>query len=244
MSRLIERLTARVAHLPDRVQPRITGRVLRYDGLIVEATGFPASPGSICAVATEGGGEVQAEVIGFAGGRNLLFLDEPRAVIIAGAQVRVVAGGQSIGVGDALLGRVIDAQGAPLDGGPEPETDAHWPLGGRALNHLIRQPVHRPLDVGIRIINAALTVGQGQRVGIIAGSGVGKSVLIEMMTRYTTADVIVVGLIGERAREVGHFVSRVMQGETASRLCMVAVPASSVLSLQGHCTLPRRSSLA
>jgi len=119
----------------------------------------------------------------------------------------------------------VDAEGHPLDGLPSPRCEDVWPLAGRLMNPLARTPVDRPLDVGVRIINAALTVGRGQRVGIIAGSGVGKSVLMEMMARYTEADVIVVGLIGERAREVGAFARSVMQGEAAKRICMVAVPA-------------------
>lgn len=206
-------------------RPRIEGRVLRYDGLIVEVSGIPASPGTLCQIDTDLGGTVQGEVIGFAGGRIMLFLNQPGAAIVAGARCRVVDGGQMAAVGPALLGRVIDAEGAPLDDLPPPRCDDEWPLAGRLMNPLARTPVDRPLDVGVRIINAALSVGQGQRFGIIAGSGVGKSVLMEMMARYTTADVIVVGLIGERAREVGAFVRSVMQGEAARKIVMVAVPA-------------------
>ncbi len=205
--------------------PRIEGRVLRYDGLILEATGFPASPGTLCEIATETGTPVQGEVIGFRDGRTLLFLNQPGAAIIAGARLHVIDGGQMAEVGPELLGRVVDAEGHPLDGLPPPRCSAEWPLAGRLMNPLARTPVDKPLDVGIRIINAALTVGQGQRFGIIAGSGVGKSVLMEMMARFTTADVVVVGLIGERAREVGAFVRSIMQGEAAKKIAMVAVPA-------------------
>lgn len=222
---LMDRIGAAVARQVAAPALRIEGRVLRYDGLILEATGFPASPGTLCEIATESGDVVQGEVIGFANGHVLMFLNQPGAGIIAGAKVRVIDGGQMAEVGEALLGRVVDAEGHPLDGLPAPLCDATWPLAGRLMNPLARTPVDRPLDVGVRIINAALTVGRGQRVGIIAGSGVGKSVLMEMMARYTEADVIVVGLIGERAREVGAFVRSVMQGEAAKRICMVAVPA-------------------
>ncbi|SNX67775.1 flagellum-specific ATP synthase [Cereibacter ovatus] len=225
MNALIQGLAHHLAHLPQRQAPQVTGRVSRYDGLLLECAGFPASPGALCRVETETGAEVQGEVIGFSKGQNLLFLDQMRAPVIAGARVRLVPGGQMAAVGPDLLGRVIDAEGAPLDGLPAPECPHDWPLGGRAMNPLARTPVSRPLDVGVRAINAALTVGQGQRIGIVAGSGVGKSVLIEMMTRYTAADVIVVGLIGERAREVGAFAASVMTGEAAKKLCMVAVPA-------------------
>ncbi|WP_096785544.1 FliI/YscN family ATPase [Rhodobacter sp. CZR27] len=225
MNAVIESIEHHLGQMPHRQAPQVTGRVSRYDGLILECAGFPASPGALCRVETETGPEVQGEVIGFAKGRNLLFLDQMRAPVIAGARVRLIPGGQMAAVGPALLGRVIDAEGAPLDGLAPPDCPEEWPLAGRPMNPLARTPVSRPLDVGVRAINAALTVGQGQRIGIVAGSGVGKSVLIEMMTRYTAADVIVVGLIGERAREVGAFAASVMKGEAACKLCMVAVPA-------------------
>lgn len=205
--------------------PQIMGRVLKFDGLLLETTGFPASPGTLTMVESQSGTSVQAEVIGFEDGRNLLFSNEPAAAIEAGAKVRVIPGGQHAGVGPNLLGRIVDGEGKPLDGLPSPDTEDIWPLAGTLLNPLARQGVDQPLDVGVRIINAALTVGQGQRIGIVAGSGVGKSVLIEMMARFTSADVVVVGLIGERAREVGTFAKRVMHGDAAKKICMIAVPA-------------------
>lgn len=217
----IGRDLANVTALP----ARITGRVLRYDGLILETSGFPATPGALCEIDTEDGSKVQGEVIGFADGRNMLFLDQPNAPIVAGANVRIRSGGRMAGVGEALLGRVIDAEGGPLDGRPRPMTTDEWPLMGKPLNPLARHAVDKPLDVGVRIINAALTIGQGQRVGIVAGSGVGKSVLIEMMAKNTEAEVVVVGLIGERGREVGAFARSIMTGPAAEKLCMVAVPA-------------------
>lgn len=221
---VLQLLNSRLSSLAPH-EPAIEGRILRYDGLLLESSDFPASPGTLTRVSTQSGEEVQAEVIGFSAGKNLLFCDQPSAAIEAGARVRVVEGGQFVGVGPALLGRVIDAEGVPLDGLPMPVTHDRWPLAGQPMNPLARSGVDQPLDVGVRIINAALTVGRGQRIGIIAGSGVGKSVLIEMMTRFTAADVVVVGLIGERAREVGAFVGKVMHGEAAKKVCMVAVPA-------------------
>jgi len=178
---------------------------------------------------------VEAEVVGFRDGRNLLFLTEPQAPIVAGAEARLRHGGQVAEVGDALLGRVIDALGAPLDGAAPPQTTDQWPLHGVSLNPLLRTAVDKPLDVGVRVVNAALTLGEGQRIGIVAGSGVGKSVLVEMMARHAGADVVVVALIGERAREVGHFARRLMQGEAAARTCLLAVPAdrSPLLRLRG-----------
>ncbi|WP_425450637.1 FliI/YscN family ATPase [Roseicyclus mahoneyensis] len=203
----------------------MSGRVLRYDGLILECAGFPASPGTLARIETEDGGHVLGEVVGFAEGRNLLFLEQPGSRITVGAMVRRMPGGHHAQMGEGLLGRVIDAQGAPLDGRPDPDCPDPWPLAGHVVNPLARQPVAEALDVGVRLINAALTVGLGQRVGIVAGSGVGKSVLIEMLTRNTEADVVVVGLIGERAREVGAFVGQVMKGGSAYKTVVVAVPA-------------------
>ncbi|CUH68490.1 Flagellum-specific ATP synthase [Thalassovita gelatinovora] len=229
MTALLDRLEHDLATLADRCAPQISGQVLRYDGLVVESSGFPASPGDLCQIfprhAAAGTEPIEAEVIGFSNGKNLLFLDTAGAQITLGDPIVLRRSGRVCEVGPELLGRVIDASGAPLDGRPAPRPSDRWPLGGKPLNPLARTPVREVLDVGVRILNSAMTIGRGQRVGIMAGSGVGKSVLIEMMTHNTTADVIVVGLIGERAREVGDFVSRVMTGEAAQRICVVAVPA-------------------
>ena len=216
-------------------EPVISGQVLRYDGLILETTGFPASPGARVQIDSEDGQTPEAEVVGFRDGRNLLFLTDPQARIVLGARARLIPGGQEAGVGWALLGRAIDAHGLPLDGSAPIHTTETWPLLGKPLNPLARGPVERPLDVGVRSINAALTLGEGQRVGIVAGSGVGKSVLVEMMTRQADADIVVIALIGERAREVGHFAHRLMSGEAAARTCLLAVPAdrSPLLRLRG-----------
>ena len=125
---LMDRIGAEVARQVAVPALRIEGRVLRYDGLILEATGFPASPGTLCEIATESGDVVQGEVIGFANGHVLMFLNQPGAGIIAGAKVRVIDGGQAAEVGEALLGRVVDAEGHPLDGLPVPRCDATWPV--------------------------------------------------------------------------------------------------------------------
>lgn len=231
---LIPRLMESLAAYPDP-RPRLGGTVLSYDGLRLECTGFPASTGSCVQVETARGGFVEAEVVGYREGRNLMFLTEPNAEILAGANAWLAPGGQDVEVGPALLGRVIDASGAALDGNPQPVCTDKWPLHGYALNPMARGAVSHPLDVGVRVINAALTIGEGQRIGIVAGSGVGKSVLIEMMAQHAKADVVVVALIGERAREVGHFVRQLMTGEAAARTCLLAVPAdrSPMLRLRG-----------
>ncbi|MEL6915445.1 MAG: FliI/YscN family ATPase [Pseudomonadota bacterium] len=222
---MLPRLAARLERLAMPPRPSLSGRVLRYDGLIAECAGFAASPGTRCSVETEDGSLVSGEIVGFAHNRNLLLLDTPGARVVTNCVVHRMPDGGEVDVGPALLGRVIDADGCPLDGGPPPLVTERRSLSSRALNPMQRQPVATPLDCGVRIINAGLTLGRGQRMGIIAGSGVGKSVLIEMITSYTEADVVVVGLIGERAREVGEFVSRVMAGPAKARTCVVAVPA-------------------
>lgn len=213
----------------------LSGRVSRFDGNMLTCDGFPATIGALCMVETEDGQTAIAEIIGFDQGKNLLSLHEVGARIRVGARVSLADDGNMVAVGAGLLGRVFDALGRPLDTLPEPELTDLWPLQGRELNPLARQPVDKPLDVGVRVINSLLTVGQGQRLGIIAGSGVGKSVLLGMMARFTEADVIVVGLIGERGREVGSFVKNVLSGEARDRTVVVAVPAdrSPLLRIRG-----------
>ena len=211
------------------------GHVSRYDGQIIECDGFPANIGAICEVQTDHGMPAMAEVIGFNNGNNLLSIYDYGARILVGARVSLVDDGAQICVGDGLLGRVTDALGMPLDDRPLPPLNGRWPLMGKELNPLKRKPVDKPLDVGVRIINSTLSVGQGQRVGIIAGSGVGKSVLLGMMSRFTDADVVVVGMIGERGREVGSFVNYILGSESRDRAIVVAVPAdrSPLLRIRG-----------
>jgi flagellum-specific ATP synthase len=138
-------------------------------------------------------------------------------------------------VGEALLGRVVDGAGNPLDGLGKIDATQSAPLTARPTNPLSRAPIEETLDVGIRAINSMLTVGRGQRMGLFAGSGVGKSVLLGMMARYTTADVIVVGLIGERGREVKEFIEQILGTEGLERSVVVAAPAdaSALMRLQG-----------
>ena len=202
---------------------------------MVECDGFPATIGSLCQIETETDMPATAEIIGFHGGHNLLSLHDFGARISVGARVVVVDDGYMIPVGEGLLGRVTDALGAPLDEMPLPALESKWPLLGKELNPLAKNPVDTPLDVGVRAINSLLTVGRGQRIGIIAGSGVGKSVLLGMMSRYTEADIVVVGMIGERGREVGSFVNTILTGDAKKRTTVVAVPAdrSPLLRIRG-----------
>lgn len=225
MSFLTDKLIIHAEAASWQTQQHIKGRVSRFDGVMIECDGFPATIGSLCSIETKDGGSIIAEVIGFQNSNNLLCTHETGARISVGAPVQLVDDGYMMAVGDGVLGRVFDALGNCLDDKPAPQLDEEWPMEGVKLNPLARRPVDTPLDVGVRVINGLLTVGQGQRLGIIAGSGVGKSVLLSMMTRFTEADVVVVGLIGERGREVGDFVNTVFSAETRGRTVVVAEPA-------------------
>jgi flagellum-specific ATP synthase len=212
-----------------------SGRVNKYDGHFLECDGFPANLGSICSVETSDGTDTLAEIIGFKKGNNILSMFESDTKIQSGAKVSVIDEGYDVKVGESLLGRVIDAMGNPYDGKPMGSLQETWPLNGKFLNPMSRNAVDKPLDVGVRAINSLLTVGRGQRLGIIAGSGVGKSVLLGMMCRYTEAEIVVVGLIGERGREVGSFVKNLLSGYAKNKTIVVAVPAdrSPLLRIRG-----------
>ena len=235
MTNTIQMLANNLQGLEVAKPTRISGRVGRFDGHIIECDGFPATIGTLCAVDTQNGRTVNAEVIGFQNKQNLLSVHDHDAQISVGATVVITDEGHTIKVGSGLLGRVIDALGHPLDDGPALQLSDSWPLNGKKTNPLARRPVDQQLDVGVRVINSLLTVGQGQRIGIIAGSGVGKSVLLGMMTRFTAADVVVVGLIGERAREVASFAAEVLNSDSHNRTVIVAEPAdrSPLLRIRG-----------
>lgn len=211
-----------------------SGLVTSYNGLVLECDGFPVSVGSVCQVDSGYGQHMLAEVIGFGAGKNQLVLYEPGMQLHAGAKVTLVDEGVDVPVGDAFLGRAIDGLGAPIDGRDLPQSDETWSLNGRYINPLNRSPVVKVFDVGVRAVNGLLTMGLGQRVGIIAGSGVGKSVMLSMMVRYAKADAVVVGLIGERGREVGDFLRQLQASGAMDRVCLVAEPAdrSALLRLR------------
>ncbi|HWK36610.1 FliI/YscN family ATPase [Sphingomonas sp.] len=216
-------------------QPRVSGRLSSCDGLLMEAVGLSLPVGTVCAVGTEGDRRVEAEVIGFRGGKTLLMNLGGPAPLLPNAPVRPVGPAGEAEVGAALLGRVVDGAGKPIDGLGPVRGATHWPLAGKLQSPLDRGRVLEPLDVGVRAINGLLTIGQGQRIGIMAGSGVGKSVLLGMIVRAAEADVVVVGLIGERSREVADFLETKVAGDARSRSVVVAVPAnhSPVLRIRG-----------
>jgi flagellum-specific ATP synthase len=205
--------------------PMVEGRLTRVVGLALEAVGCQAPVGGRCQIQAIDGSRVDAEVVGFSQDRLYLMLAGEDRGLTVDARVTPLRGHGEVPVGNALLGRVLDGAGRPWDGKGPLRAEGHVPLAGRPLNPMARAPIDEPLDVGVRAINAMLTVGRGQRMGLFAGSGVGKSVLLGMMTRYTNADVTVVGLIGERGREVREFVQNILGEEGRRRAVVVAVPA-------------------
>jgi flagellum-specific ATP synthase len=229
-----ERLARSVRQVERIPTPVVEGQLTRMVGLALEAVGCQASIGDTCDVLTSDGGRVEAEVVGFSGERLYLMpTGDPHGL---GPNARVVPRQRAgaIRVGPQLLGRVIDGAAQPLDGKGPIECDERVRLTGTPMNPLSRQPISQPLDVGVRAINSLLTVGRGQRVGLFAGSGVGKSVLLGMMARYTSADVIVVGLIGERGREVKEFVDRILGPQDRQRAVVIATPADTPPLMRLH----------
>ena len=248
-------LSALVAQA-ERTEPLETvGTLVRVSGLVLEAAGVRVPVGSICEVRSPGLPVVLAEVVGFNGDRAYLMPTGPVHGLASGAQVlprplpvhpprlgmaahesaRPEGRGLHLPIGPGLLGRVVDAHGEPLDRQGPIHGVTHQTLNRPPINAMDRDPIRKPLDTGVRAINALLTVGRGQRIGLFAGTGVGKSVLLGMMARYTAADVIVVGLIGERGREVKEFIEDILGEEGRQRSVVVAAPADAppLVRMQG-----------
>lgn len=214
--------------------PPVAGKLTRVVGLTLEAIGCRAAIGALCRIDTQDGW-LEAEVVGFSGDRLFLMPSEQLKGVIPGARVVPITEDHGIPVGMSLLGRVIDGIGQPLDGLGPILSSQTVQFAQQRINPLARRHIHQPMDVGVRAINAVLTVGQGQRMGLFAGSGVGKSVLLGMMTRGAAADVVVVGLIGERGREVKEFIEEILGAEGRERAVVVAAPAdaSPLMRLKG-----------
>ena len=212
----------------------VAGRLVRVVGLTLEAVGVKAHIGSQCLVETDHG-DLLAEVVGFAQDITYLMPEESLRGVMPGARVLPVSSKLQLPLSMNLLGRVINGIGKPIDGKGPISTDAEYKIDTRPINPLSRRAITEPLDVGVRSINSFITVGKGQRMGLFAGSGVGKSVLMGMMTRGTTADVIVVGLVGERGREVKEFIEEILGEEGRARSVVVAAPAdnSPLMRLKG-----------
>ena len=233
----------------------ISGRLTRINGLVLEAAGLKLPLGASCRIQIPGNGTIEADVVGFAGERLYMMPSEDIYGLAPGSQVtpleippsppligqsapqkrRAFDRAKHLPVGEQLLGRVVDGNGRPLDKLGPLDDKVSRSLASRPFNPLQRAPINRTLDVGIRAINGLLTIGRGQRLGLFAGSGVGKSVLLSMMARYTEAEIIIVGLIGERGREVKEFIEQNLGQEGLSRSVVVACPAdvSPLMRLQG-----------
>ncbi len=212
----------------------VEGVLRRTVGLAMEAEGCHAELGGRCDVIARDGRAVETEVVGFAGERLYLMPVGDMRGVVPNARVIPVEGGPEVLVGDELLGRVLDGRGKPLDDQAPVRTGKTVPLFGKSINPLKRQPIREQLDVGIRSINALLSIGRGQRMGLFAGSGVGKSMLLGMMTRNTEADVVVVGLVGERGREVQEFIEQSLGEEGMRRAVVVATPADDTPLMRMH----------
>lgn len=215
--------------------PRRFGRITGASGPLAEASGLDLAVGGLCRVRGSAGRRVPAEVIGFRGGTTTLMLLEAAADLSLGDEVEAADDGVTVAAGADLLGRIVDGLGRPLDGGPPIRSPVRWPLAGRPGNPLDRARVTEPLASGVRAIDALTTLGVGQRVGIMAGSGVGKSVLLGMIAEQAACDVLVIGLIGERAREVSDFVETKLPPAVRARAAVVAVPGdhAPVLRVRG-----------
>ena len=204
----MELLSTYFSRLRQRPSWRWSGRVLEALGQTIESAGPLCSVGECCEIIDGSGARHMVEVIGFHGTNVMSMPVESSDGVRYGDTVEATGTQPHLEVGDALIGRVLNALGQPMDGGPRPAVRTTVPLEGAPPQPLDRVPIRTPLGTGIRAIDGLLTVGRGQRVGIFGGSGVGKSTLIGMMTRNSEAEVIVVGLVGERGREVGEFLDR------------------------------------
>jgi flagellum-specific ATP synthase len=202
------------------------GTLVRVVGLTLEARGIMAPVGARCVVDGMNGQKIEAEVVGFHDETLYLMPFNESVGVAPGAAVRVEGNAGVVMLGDALLGRVVDGLCRPLDGKPPPHCLDAVGLQGMVLNPMERGPIRDVIDTGVRAINGLLTMGRGQRIGLVAGSGVGKSVLLGMMTRFTDADVVVIGLVGERGREVQEFITESLGAEGLARSVVVAAPAN------------------
>ena len=223
------RVKSRLSFLADRIEhpePEASGRLVRLSGMRLEVSGLRTSVGSRCWIETGHRQGIVAEVVGFEGELLILMCEGASTGLTPGAKVTLLGDGEMVTVGEDLLGRIIDGAGRPLDGFAD-ATGSKVSLRGESISPMERHSIVQPLDVGVRAINTLLTIGKGQRMGLFAGSGVGKSTLLGMMTRFTEADVVVVGLVGERGREVREFVEESLGPEGLKRSVVVATPADT-----------------
>ncbi|ASI89549.1 flagellar protein export ATPase FliI [Vibrio mediterranei] len=234
---LHDRLNDAIASLNLVPVARVTGRLVKVNGLMLQAVGCRFKLEQRCLVETDEGDMIEAQVVGF--DHNIAYLMPVRQLggLFAGAKVIPLDGDSSVNLGSHWLGRVVNGLGEALDDGAVLKGGDRVSLEPKPINPLKRRPVDTPLDVGVRAINGLLTVGKGQRIGLMAGSGVGKSVLMGMITQNTEADVIVVGLIGERGREVREFIERNLTPEARKKAIIIAAPADESPLMRLRATL-------
>ncbi|NLS13698.1 flagellar protein export ATPase FliI [Vibrio sp. SM6] len=234
---LSDRLNEAIASLESVPIARVTGRLIKVNGLMLQAVGCRFKLEQRCLVETAEGDMIEAQVVGFS--HNVAYLMPVRRLggLFAGAKVIPLEGDSTVQVSQQWLGRVVNGQGEPIDDGAPLKGGDRVSLEPKPINPLKRRPVDAPLDVGVRAINGLLTVGKGQRIGLMAGSGVGKSVLMGMITQNTDADVIVVGLIGERGREVREFVERNLTETARRKAIIIAAPADESPLMRLRATL-------
>ncbi|QWR77773.1 FliI/YscN family ATPase [Candidatus Magnetomonas plexicatena] len=199
---------------------RVYGRVVEITGILIKCTGVNAAVGETCLIYSDNSDPLDAEVVGFKDGRVLLMATGDISLIRPGARVRAMGRKVSVRVGPELIGRVVSESGEPLDSKGLIRA-SHYPLYSTLVNPLQRERISEPIDIGISAINGLLTIGKGQRIGIMSGAGVGKSVLLGMMAKYTRADLNVIALIGERNREVREFIERDLGPEGLKRSVVV-----------------------
>lgn len=226
-SQFKKKLNVISSNISNKTPEILIGHITRVTGMRLEAKGLSVPMGTICQIELMVNNYIYGEVIGF--DDDVVYIMPMDAVhgIKHGANVIPLATSNQVPVGTGMLGRVVDASGTPIDKHGIIEYDQYYPIMGHSRNPLERDRITEPLDVGVRAINGLVTVGKGQRIGIFAGSGVGKSVLLGMMTRYTQADIVVVGLVGERGREVREFIEESIGEEGLKKTVVVASPADT-----------------
>ena len=235
MLKMFGPLLSDMAAAPLVLEPTRYGLVAACDGGLLEVSGLSVPVGAICRIGQTLPGQTRplsAEAIGFRNGRTLMMLLGDTVNLRPGARVHPEGRPGMLPVGEAFLGRAVDGEGHPIDNAGPLHPRQVWPAGGVRASALDRSPVRESFDVGIRALNALTTFGVGQRIGIMAGSGVGKSVLLDMIANGAEAEVVIVGLIGERAREVSDFVERHMTGAKHAHTAVVAVPADHAPNLR------------
>ena len=228
-------------HLDSAMLVGLTGSVVETTGLTVSVAGLPAPVGAVVGIERQSGGEVEAEVMGFRSDKTLVMPLASLEGVRRGSVVRLVRTARTIQIGPALLGRVVDARGRCIDRRPQPAMSDRFALHADATLATERPRIDAALATGVRAIDGMLTCGRGQRLGIFAGSGVGKSVLMGMMARYTAADVSVIALIGERGREVNEFLQRELGPEGLARSVVVVATSNepALLRVQAAFTATR-----